>query len=113
MAVLTVEYDFIQPTELRRTVETKGIRGLFLAGQINGTVALETDPLSGERDLVSVETKVKYEGYLRRDRAQLERSRHRQSQSIPADFWFETAPGLSREVVERLRAFQACFVGQP
>ena len=75
-------------------------------------VPFESEAGSLPLDLASVETEFRYEGYLRRQVASVERLRRQEQRAIPERFPFETIPGLSREMIQRLSEVRPATLAQ-
>jgi tRNA uridine 5-carboxymethylaminomethyl modification enzyme len=63
-------------------------------------------------DLISVETAIKYEGYLRQQEREVEKLRKAEARRIPANLEYTGIPGLSREIVEKLNKIRPSSIAQ-
>jgi tRNA uridine 5-carboxymethylaminomethyl modification enzyme len=107
-AVRTPAGDSVAASQLLRQPEAR-LADLISAGQLP---RFELDAAAAPFDLASAETTVKYAGYLRRQESEIERARRDERRRIPQNFPFDRVPGLSREVVQRLRQVQPDTLGQ-
>jgi tRNA uridine 5-carboxymethylaminomethyl modification enzyme len=75
-------------------------------------VTLDLDATSSDLDIASVETTIKYAGYLKQEASRADRVRREERRRIPWDFPYARVPGLSREVVHRLTQVKPETLGQ-
>jgi tRNA uridine 5-carboxymethylaminomethyl modification enzyme len=80
--------------------------------EADGDVAIQTVPGDRLLDVSSVETEIKYAGYLLRQEQAVVRAQHAERRRIPAAFPFERVPGLSREMVQRFSETRPETLGQ-
>jgi tRNA uridine 5-carboxymethylaminomethyl modification enzyme len=72
----------------------------------------ERDERTAVLDVESVETIVKYRGYLKRQESDVARSLRDEERRIPSGFPFHRVPGLSTEAVQRLTQIRPDTLGQ-
>jgi tRNA uridine 5-carboxymethylaminomethyl modification enzyme len=59
-----------------------------------------------------VETDLKYEGYLKREQDQIDRQRHQEENTIPADLDYDAIPSMRLEARQKLRDYSPGTLGQ-
>jgi tRNA uridine 5-carboxymethylaminomethyl modification enzyme len=81
-------------------------------GEIGGWVrqVLGEEPIRGL--LTTIETEIKYNGYIAQQERQIGRMKDAERRPIPAEFGFGGIPGLSREVREKLERVRPATLGQ-
>jgi tRNA uridine 5-carboxymethylaminomethyl modification enzyme len=72
---------------------------------------IETGPLRRE-EIVSLETSIKYEGYLKQQDREVEKLRKAECKRLPPDMNYAGMAGLSREIVEKLTRIQPQSIAQ-
>jgi tRNA uridine 5-carboxymethylaminomethyl modification enzyme len=99
--------DRVPAAQLLRQPEAR-LERLISSGQVP---RVELDSGEASFDVASLETTVKYAGYLRRQESEVEKARKDERRRIPKGFPFDRVPGLSREVVQRLNQVRPDTLG--
>jgi len=63
-------------------------------------------------EMKTVETSIKYEGYLKQQTHEIEKMRKAESRRIPQEFEYHAIPGLSREMIEKFSRVRPTTIGQ-
>ncbi|MFZ2448053.1 MAG: tRNA uridine-5-carboxymethylaminomethyl(34) synthesis enzyme MnmG [Syntrophobacteraceae bacterium] len=124
------ELERLRRTFIRPSVETNEILARKGSNAIDEAVSLEkllkrpelsygdVEELGAPEDTLSartreqVEIECKYEGYLRRQEAEVEKFRQMEQMRIPPDFPYDRVPGLSNEVRQKLDSVRPLSLGQ-
>jgi tRNA uridine 5-carboxymethylaminomethyl modification enzyme len=102
---IPMEFGNIPAAQALRRTEVR-IDGLL------GSLPAELRQSLSREELKSVETTIKYEGYLRQQLQEIEKMKKAESRTIPGSFEYRDVPGLSREVVEKLSRIRPSTLGQ-
>jgi tRNA uridine 5-carboxymethylaminomethyl modification enzyme len=105
-----------------------GVKVQVEAGKISATQALKRPEIKIEsfldsapsdlreqlswEDMKTVETSIKYEGYLKQQTNEIEKMRKAESRRIPLEFEYHAIPGLSREMIEKFSRVRPTTIGQ-
>jgi tRNA uridine 5-carboxymethylaminomethyl modification enzyme len=99
--------DRIQASQLLRQPAVR-LQSLIDSAQVR----IATEAGSSELDVASVETAVKYAGYLKQEASRALRARREGVRAIPDELQYDRVPGLSREAVHRLSQVRPETLGQ-
>ena len=98
----------------RRLPSLRGPHGdvdQFVAGGLVDLKLAEGDA-ARRLDIATLQTTLRFDGYLKREAAAVQRRRHLEDRSIPVWFSYDRIPGLSREVAQRLGETRPETIGQ-
>ena len=105
---VTIEAIFpVVREELASTPEAEALFGQWLEHTADGHL-----PAQVRNELKSVETEIKYAGYLDQQRKSIEKLKKAEERAIPSWFDYSSVSGLSREMQEKLIRVKPATIGQ-